>query len=102
MTEEDAERRELSRYSLIISRSVDGVLQNLLDLIFRDFVSSWLKDLVISDKELIDSLKLDVWLGIQRIHERAVKIDQTNLIACKIVNKLTGHLEKIRLFESWK
>ena len=93
---EDTEKKEPIRYPLIFTRLVDGVLQNLLDLAFRDFVASWLKDVAIGADELINAAKQDVWGAIQGIHERAIKIDQTSLVACKMVEKITIHLEKIK------
>lgn len=76
---------------------VDGALQNLLDLAFRDFIGAWLKEIAIGPDELINIAKQDLWEAIQKIHERTEHIDTTNLVACSIVNSVTFHFEKIRL-----
>ena len=78
---------------------VDGALQNLLDLVFRDFIECWLNDIVVGSNELISIAKQDLWEAIQKIHSRTEKIDHTNLVACSIVNTITLHFEKIRIAE---
>ncbi|XP_058788923.1 sorting nexin-25 [Phymastichus coffea] len=94
---DEARRRDPTRYPLIISRLVDGALQNLLDLSFRDFVGWWLSEMGIETDELIGSAKQDLWEAIQKIHSRTQNIDHTNLVACSIVNAITFHFEKIRI-----
>ncbi|XP_031783553.1 sorting nexin-25 isoform X2 [Nasonia vitripennis] len=93
----DEGRRDPTRYPLIFSRLVDGALQNLLDLAFRDFIGAWLTEIAIGPEELINIAKQDLWEAIQKIHERTEHIDTTNLVACSIVNSVTFHFEKIRL-----
>ncbi|XP_034948844.1 sorting nexin-25 [Chelonus insularis] len=89
--------RKQSKYPLIFSRPVDGALQNLLDLAFRDFVGTWLEDLSLYADEIIQNMKQDVWGAIQSFHDRLSRIDYTKLVACNMVNKVTFHFEKIRI-----
>ncbi|KAJ8676394.1 hypothetical protein QAD02_012181 [Eretmocerus hayati] len=95
LTEE--EMRDPTRYPLIVSRLVDGALQNLLDLVFRDFVGSWLEDITFGADNLIITAKQDVWESLQKIRERTEPIDHTNLVALGLVNTVTFHFERIRL-----
>ena len=88
------------RYPVVFSRPVDGALQNLLDLAFRDFVGSWLSELAFSSDFIIDNMKQDVWGAIQSLHERLSRVDHTKLVACSIVNKVTFHFEKIRIAQA--
>ncbi|XP_051160953.1 sorting nexin-25-like isoform X1 [Leptopilina boulardi] len=88
------------RYPLVFTRLVDGALQNLLDLAFRDFVGAWLNDLSFESEQLIDSMKQDVWGAIQSLHERLAHIDSTKLVACSVVNRVTFHFEKIRIAQA--
>ncbi|XP_043483351.1 sorting nexin-25-like isoform X2 [Leptopilina heterotoma] len=88
------------RYPLVFTRLVDGALQNLLDLAFRDFVGAWLNDLSFESDQLIDSMKQDVWGAIQSLHERLAHIDSTKLVACSVVNRVTFHFEKIRIAQA--
>ncbi|XP_003700301.1 sorting nexin-25 isoform X1 [Megachile rotundata] len=88
------------RYPLVFTRMVDGALQNLLDLVFQDFVGLWLSELAFNSEQIIDNMKQDVWGAIQSLHDRLSKVDHTKLVACNIVNKITFHFEKIRIAQT--
>ncbi|XP_014224561.1 sorting nexin-25-like isoform X1 [Trichogramma pretiosum] len=92
----DDVERDPNRYPLVYSRLVDGGLQNLMDLVFRDFVGCWLKDIVSGADDIMASMKQDFWEAIQKIHSRSEQIDHTNLVAFSMVNTVTFHFEKIR------
>lgn len=85
---------------MVFTRLVDNALQNLLDLIFQDFVGSWLNTLAFGSEQLLDNMKQDMWGAIQSLHERLSRIDHTKLVVCNIVNKLTFHFEKIRIAQA--
>ncbi|KAH0554738.1 sorting nexin-25 [Cotesia glomerata] len=89
-----------TKYPVIFTRSVDSSLQNLLDLIFRDFVKSWMTDISVFPDELILTMKQDLWLGLQTLNTRLSRIDHTRLIASSLVSKVTFHFEKIRIAQS--
>ncbi|TGZ32525.1 sorting nexin-25 [Temnothorax longispinosus] len=95
-----ASSRKHTRYPVVFTRLVDGALQNLLDLIFQDFVGYWLNDLAFGSEQLIDNMKQDVWGAIQSLHDRLSRVDHTKLVVCNIVNKLTFHFEKIRIAQA--
>jgi len=95
-----ATSRKHTRYPVVFTRLVDGALQNLLDLIFQDFVGFWLNDLAFGSEQLIDNMKQDVWGAIQSLHDRLSRVDHTKLVVCNIVNKLTFHFEKIRIAQA--
>lgn len=84
----------------VFTRLVDGALQNLLDLVFQDFVGFWLNDLAFASEQLIDNMKQDVWGAIKSLHDRLSRVDHTKLVVCNIVNKLTFHFEKIRIAQA--
>ncbi|CAD1477256.1 unnamed protein product, partial [Heterotrigona itama] len=88
------------RYPLVFTRMVDGALQNLLDLIFQDFVGVWLDELAFNSEQIINNMKQDTWGAIQTLHDRLSKVDHTKLVVCSIVNKITFHFEKIRLAQT--
>lgn len=62
------ENNDPSRYPLIFSRLVDGALQNFLDLVFRDFVKCWLKEITFKADELMNIAKQDLWEAIKCIY----------------------------------
>ncbi|KAG5318461.1 SNX25 protein, partial [Acromyrmex heyeri] len=95
-----ASTRKHTRYPVVFTRLVDGALQNLLDLIFQDFIGFWLNDLAFGSEQLIDNMKQDVWGAIQSLHDRLSHVDHTKLVVCSIVNKLTFHFEKIRIAQA--
>ena len=88
------------RYPMVFSRMVDGALQNLLDLVFQDFVGRWLSELAFNSVQILDNMKQDVWGAIQSLHDRLLKVDHTKLVVCNIVNKITFHFEKIRIAQA--
>lgn len=51
-------------------------------------------------KLLNDILREDLWNAIQKIRERSLKIDASKVIAVEMVNRVTVHLEKIRISEA--
>lgn len=85
---------------MVFTRMVDGAMQNLLDLAFRDFVGSWLADLAFGSNLIVDNMKQDVWGAIQSLHDRISRVDHTKLVACDLVNKVTFHFEKIRIAQA--
>ncbi|XP_015429731.1 PREDICTED: sorting nexin-25 isoform X2 [Dufourea novaeangliae] len=89
-----------ARYPLVFTRMVDGALQNLLDLIFQDFVGLWLSELAFNSEQIVETMKQDVWGAIQSVHDRLSKVDHTKLVVCNIVNKITFHFEKIRIAQA--
>lgn len=81
---------------VVFGRTVDSLLQQLLDHILRDFVSIWLNPYAYECHLLIDNLKDDLWGAIQNLHDRMTRVDQAKLIACDMITKVTLHFEKIR------
>lgn len=52
---------------------------------------------VTKPKLLTDVLKEDIWNGIQRFKERALKVDTPKTIAVDMTVRVTVHLEKLRI-----
>lgn len=48
-------------------------------------------------KNLSDTLREDIWNGIQKLKDRAVKIDVLKMIAVDMTVRVTVHLEKLRI-----
>lgn len=48
-------------------------------------------------KHLSDTLREDIWMGIQKLKERAVKVDVLKMIAVDMTVRVTIHLEKLRI-----
>ncbi|XP_037027852.1 sorting nexin-25 isoform X2 [Bradysia coprophila] len=82
---------------IIFGRTVDGVLLQIIDFSFRDLIMPWLSYVVRKPKNLSDTLREDIWMGIQKLKERAVKIDVLKMIAVDMTVRVTIHLEKLRI-----
>lgn len=81
----------------IFGRTVDGVLQQIIEYTVRDFISPWLRYVVRQPKLLTDVLKEDIWNGVQKLKERTLRIDASKMIAVDMTCRVTVHLEKLKI-----
>ncbi|XP_056631886.1 sorting nexin-25 [Diorhabda sublineata] len=80
----------------IFGKTVDSLLQQLLDFVLRDYILIYIKDYAYETDALENNIKDDLWGAINNLHEKLVSVDETKLIASDIVMKITVHFEKIR------
>ncbi|XP_053678595.1 sorting nexin-25-like, partial [Anopheles nili] len=80
---------------IIFGRTVDGLLQQIIDNTMRDLVGPALETVVANPRRIVELLREDIWLGIEKLHERAARIDAPKMIACDFVSKVTAHLRRI-------
>ncbi|XP_055601426.1 sorting nexin-25 [Uranotaenia lowii] len=85
---------------IIFGRTVDSLLQQIIGNTMRDVVGPALGEIIANPKKIVDLLKEDIWLGIEKLHERSARIDAPKMIACDFVVKVTVHLEKIRISQA--
>ncbi|XP_046394040.1 sorting nexin-25 [Ischnura elegans] len=85
------------RFPVIYGRVVDGLLHQLVDLILRDFITPWLKDLTFNHEDHLLDIKDAIWKAIQNLQERLSRIDEAKLVAGDMIVKVTQHFEKIRV-----
>lgn len=76
------------------------MLQQLIELILRDFLLVWLKDYSYKPEIVIEHFKENLWEAVQDLYERISRIDADKLIACDMISKITLHFEKIRVAQS--
>lgn len=86
-----------SHLPIIFGRTVDGLFLQIIEYTIRDFISPWLQFVVTKPKLLTDVLKEDIWNGIQRFKERAIRVDTPKTIAVDMTVRVTVHLEKLRI-----
>ncbi|ALC48615.1 snz, partial [Drosophila busckii] len=89
-----------SNLPLVFGKTVDLQLQQIIEYVLRDFMVPWLGYVVTKPKLINDVVREDLWNAIQKIHERAIKMDPAKIIAVDMVNRVTVHLEKIRIAEA--
>ncbi|GAB0086123.1 sorting nexin-25 [Sergentomyia squamirostris] len=92
--------RNASSLPVIFGRTVDGLLQQIIEYTIRDFIAPWLSHVVIKPKTLMDVVREDLWNAIQKLRDRAAKIDGPKIFAVDFVVRVTVHLEKIRIYQS--
>ncbi|XP_053948481.1 sorting nexin-25 isoform X2 [Anastrepha ludens] len=92
--------KNASNLPLIFGKTVDLQLQQIIEYVLRDFMTHWLGHVVTQPKLMNDIVREDLWNAIQKIHDRGVKIDAAKIIAVDMVNRVTVHLEKIRIAEA--
>ncbi|KAH8305321.1 hypothetical protein KR044_003572, partial [Drosophila immigrans] len=89
-----------SNLPLIFGKTVDLQLQQIIEYVLRDFMVPWLGYVVTKPKLINDVIREDLWNAIQKIHERAARMDPAKIIAVDMINRVTVHLEKIRISEA--
>ncbi|XP_052796615.1 sorting nexin-25-like [Mya arenaria] len=80
-----------------ISRNMDLELQEVIDLVLRDFILSWYKDLSVDQDSLLAYLQSDLWIVIANISARLSKIEKVQFVTQDMVQKLKIHFQDIRL-----
>ncbi|XP_069965962.1 sorting nexin-25 isoform X1 [Bactrocera oleae] len=92
--------KNASNLPLIFGKTVDLQLQQIIEYVLRDFMTHWLGHVVTQPKLMNDIVREDFWNAIQKLHNRGLKIDAAKIIAVDMVNRVTVHLEKIRIAEA--
>lgn len=77
---------------LDIPERVDKSLGQLLDLVFKEFIYSWFKDLS-EDEEFVDELRTNIRFITAVLLRRAKKIDVPELLVGKISKAALSHLD---------
>ncbi|ERL93827.1 hypothetical protein D910_11113 [Dendroctonus ponderosae] len=80
----------------VFGRTVDSLLQQLLDFVIRDYITAFLKDYAFELDYLELNIKEDLWGAVKNLHDKFLRVDHAKLIACDIVSVITSHFEKIR------
>lgn len=65
-----------------------------------NFIKSFFSHVVTKPKLVNDIVREDFWNAVEKMHERAKKMDASKIIAVDMVNRVTVHLEKIRIAEA--
>ncbi|XP_052278175.1 sorting nexin-25-like isoform X2 [Dreissena polymorpha] len=81
---------------VVISRNMDLALQEVIDLLLRDYILSWYKGLSKDQASLLSYLQTDIWIVIENISVRLAKIDTVQFVTQDIVQKLKTHFQDVR------
>ncbi|KAK7865189.1 hypothetical protein R5R35_012045 [Gryllus longicercus] len=102
LTELEPKPSKPKRLPVVFGRMLDDAVQQLIDLTLQEAIGDWLNDNGLSSEEILLTMKEDVWKLVQNFQERLTRIDLVNLLAHKMITKVTLHFERIRLSRSSK
>ncbi|KAK2184784.1 hypothetical protein NP493_253g03062 [Ridgeia piscesae] len=94
---ESLKRDDLKRLKVLTTRNLDAALQQVLDLITRDYVMSWYGQLAEDNGRLGQQLRSDLWLVTENMIQRLRNVDFEHLMTQDVARCLTRHFCDIRL-----
>lgn len=63
-------------------------------------MTPWLREVTRHSRVHADVWREDIWQGVQRLRERALRVDGARLLAVDMTVRVTVHLEKIRIAQA--
>lgn len=86
----------------VISRQMDKSLQEVIDLVIRDFCLSWFRGIGKDETAFVEILNKEFWEIIENVVERLGNVDLVNFLANNVVNRLSTHFQDLRLSDARK
>ncbi|XP_042241233.1 sorting nexin-25-like isoform X2 [Homarus americanus] len=96
----DAESSLPTRHGAVISRKIDGAINELIDGFIENDVTPWYASLVNDSTPSIEALRSVLWYSVVNINERLAHMDQVRFVTGGAINCLTRHLENIRIAQT--
>lgn len=87
---------------LVISRDLDKSIQEVIDLIIRDFCLSWFRDVGKDETAFVEILNKEFWTIIENLKERLKRVDTLNFLCHDIMLILYKHCQDLRLSDAGK
>ena len=82
---------------LIISRDLDKTMQEVIDLMIRDFCLSWFRDIGKDETAFVEILNKEIWTIIENLMHRLNDVDKMNLLCNEMIQLLYNHFHDLRL-----
>ncbi|XP_059174866.1 sorting nexin-25-like [Physella acuta] len=95
MMELEANRVEPPR-KVVISRSIDNALQEVLDLISRHYILTWYEPLT-QDKTFVKQAQAEMWSILDKVSRRLSEVDLVRFLSQDVLDCLHQHFRNIRL-----
>ncbi|XP_067663522.1 sorting nexin-25-like isoform X1 [Haliotis asinina] len=95
MMEKQAKVEEASR-KVVISRSLDNAIQDIMDLAINDFILSWYTKLGQNQQRFVNSVQCDMWLMVEELGSRLSRVDFVKVITQEVIDLLHDHYRDIR------
>jgi sorting nexin-25 len=90
-------RDRADKSAVVISRSIDQALSDVIDVICREHVMRWLKDMATSPDSIRAGVKRDLEVAAHGLAERLSRVDHVSLLATDVLRKITEHFERVRI-----
>ncbi|XP_064482182.1 sorting nexin-25-like isoform X2 [Ornithodoros turicata] len=82
---------------IVFSRAIDAKLNEIIDLVTRDFVIPWYQTLVPDHRYFCALLRDEIWRVLWKIKDRCHKMDDVKFFTEDVVKKIHVHFQKVRL-----
>lgn len=82
---------------IVFSRTVDAKINEIFDLVFRDFILPWYKHLVPDHRCFCMLLRGEIWRVLRNLKDRCHKIDDVKLLTDHMVRKVQTHFHAARI-----
>lgn len=92
--------RHYYQHKIVISRQMDKTLQEVIDLVIRDFCLSWFRDVGKDETAFVEILNKEFWKIIENVTERLANVDLVNFLANDVVTRLCTHFQDLRLSDA--
>lgn len=88
---------EVNSKKIVTTKNLDSAIQELIDLIVKDFVISWYKDFGKDDQLIASFIKSDIWFMVNNLATRLSQVDMVKCITQDLVDILHNHFKEIRM-----
>lgn len=82
---------------IVFSRTVDARINEIFDLVFRDFILPWYKHLVPDHRCFCMLLRGEMWRVLRNLKDRCHRIDDVKLLTDHMVRKVQKHFHAARI-----
>ncbi|KAL1434856.1 hypothetical protein MTO96_001740 [Rhipicephalus appendiculatus] len=82
---------------IVFSRTVDARINEIFDLVFRDFILPWYRHLVPDHRCFCMLLRGEVWRVLRNLKDRCHRIDDVKLLTDQMVRKVQKHFHAARI-----
>ncbi|KAK3099373.1 hypothetical protein FSP39_003500 [Pinctada imbricata] len=96
MIEKRSERTGEVKKVVVITRNIDIAIQEVIDLVVRDYILTWYTDLSKDQDTFTNSFRSDMWVMIENFSVRLARIDQMKFFTKDLVEILHRHFKTIR------
>ncbi|XP_057312986.1 sorting nexin-25-like [Hydractinia symbiolongicarpus] len=87
---------------LVISKDLDKVVQEVIDLTIRDYCLSWFSDIGKDETAFVEIVNKEVWTIVKNLITRLHNVDNLNFLCNDLILLLYNHFHDLRLSDARK